>query len=327
MLDAHPNVVIPHESQVILNLFRKYGRITIWRQKDIKRFVKDLEDQQIYGIWNLDKKQLEASLLACKGHYRFHDLIKILYIHFISIYPKSDIQIIGDKNPVYSYNFGQIFKIFPEARFIHLTRDYRDQILSMRKMDFEIHHPALVSFRWKLSVKMIQPYKKKFPENFFSVRYEDLVADPETTLKELCDFLSIEFDPGIIEFYKKKATDDFLPEYAMKKYHASLFNPVSSEKVDTWKQKLSVREIKMADAVVGKSAEIVGHQRIYTRPDWGVLILVLPFLVYGHIWNIWRQIMNLLPLKLKLMLSKASPYLPMAYHKLSVKKVKMNKTN
>ncbi|MEZ5197420.1 MAG: sulfotransferase [Bacteroidales bacterium] len=295
LLDAHPNVVIPQESPVILNLYRKYKDRKQWDRKHLEGFYKDLGSQGIFGVWNIDKIKLKNDLIACEGENTFENLIKVLYLNFNSIYQKGNPQIIGDKNPVYSYNFRSVFSIFPEAKFIHLTRDYRDQIVSMKRMDLEMSNPALVAYRWKLSVNSLLKFKMKYADRFYTLRYEDLVSDPENEIRSICSFLAVTYEESILTFHNHDNFNGFLPDTSMERYHSSLFNPIHSEKVNTWISKLRNDEVRIADWVVGDTAEKSGYKRQFDTISQGLKIKYSPYLFYGKAWNLGRQIMNSLP--------------------------------
>jgi hypothetical protein len=321
LLDAHPNVCIPQESPVILNLYRKYGGKVNWKPGDIEAFFHDLNPQHIFGVWNIDEGKLKTDLGKCVGENSFETVIKVLYTNFNSIYSKTQPVIIGDKNPVYSVNFHEIFPVMGDAKFIHLTRDYRDQIVSMKKMDFEMSQPALVSFRWELSVKSLYPYKAKYPDKFLTIKYEDLVKTPENKLKEICNHLNIEYDPVMLDFHKIDVGSGFMPKEAMKKYHSSLFNPLNTSKVNSWEKILTDKEVKIADVVIGKSGELAGYKRKYKHFNLWLYITVLPILFYGWIWNLSRKVINVLPFNIKMAIYKISPALPGIYRRLKNKKL------
>lgn len=293
-----------------MNLFGKYRKKNIWKEKDILNFYNDLKSQHIFGIWNIDEKQLLSALLECQEKNRFQNLIRVLYASFNSVYKKEEPKIIGDKNPVYSYNFGRIFPVFPNAKYIHLTRDYRDQILSMKKMDFEMSNPALVAYRWKLSVREVSTFNAKYPDRFYSLKYEDLVTNPEMKMREICGFLGIDYVEEMLDFHRVSKVNDFLPEEAMNKFHSSLLNPISPRKVNQWKNGLSKNDIKIADSVVGKYADKAGYERLKKSTCGIYFIPSLPFLLYGILWNMSRKIVPLLPFFVKKGVWRISPELP-----------------
>jgi hypothetical protein len=97
-----------------------------------------------------------------------------------------------------------IFKWFPNARFLHLLRDPRDNYASL-KSGWENRYSKRVDNvgfllqsminRGKLSMELAESNRRRYgDERYMVVRYEDLTTDPDSTLKSVCAFLGIEFD-------------------------------------------------------------------------------------------------------------------------------------
>jgi hypothetical protein len=98
---------------------------------------------------------------------------------------------------------------FPKARFIHLTRDVVNCLISMKRWE-------LIDEDWqpKWTVKSIQNWQE-INESFageetaklfhlMQVRFEDMVADPETFVVQLSDFLQIPRHQFDLNVFNKK---------------------------------------------------------------------------------------------------------------------------
>lgn len=310
LLDAHPNVIIPHESPVIMNLYSRYRKLQSLTEKDILRFISDLESQRIFGIWNIDRGEVEKNLLKCEGGGTYTDLIKVLYVCFNSVYDKGKLLLMGDKNPVYSFNFHKIFPIFTEAKYIHLIRDYRDQVVSLKRMDFEMSNPALVAWRWKKSVEEVMTFAKKYPGRFLLLKYESLVQNPEREMAKVTNFLGIPYDDKVFDFYKIENKDEFLPVNAIEKYHQSLLKPVSTQSVNRWETQLNNSEIAAAEWIAGRTGQKAGYTVSGTKMKGLWYLKYLPFSFYGMVWNTMRKITFVLPFGWRKLIWKYSPVLP-----------------
>jgi len=320
MFDAHPHVAIPTEGPVIANLYPKYGKKTTWTKKDIKHFLADVFRHKDIQKWPLNKSELEKALLAYAGKCTFQTLIKIVYLHFQSAFPKESIHLLGDKNPVYSTNTDKILKAFPDARFIHLTRDYRDNLVSIRKVDFEAPYTPLIVYRWRHSAKLLHALKRKYPHRFFTLRYEDLVREPEDSLQKVCRFLGIPFKESMLDFYKKQPQAFAKhPDKEVEKYHQSLTNPINTKKIGVWKESLPEKEIKMADAVAGKFAALAGYQRTYHQANYKTKIKSMPGILYGKSAYLFADFLDILPFRLRLKIKEAGSILAIVYNKLTGK--------
>lgn len=112
-----------------------------------------------------------------------------------------------DKTPAYGLILPFIAKLYPQAVFVIITRHPFSIFSSFAKSFFdddwahahdfnkivERYVPALASFVRDPGV-----------ERFHHVRYEDLVADPETELKAICAAANMEYSPEMIEYGQKK---------------------------------------------------------------------------------------------------------------------------
>lgn len=314
LFDAHPNVMLPFECPLIINLYTRYGRKTEWTTKDLMDFHAIIIEQRKIDSWRLDTEALKEALLKYVGTYSFETIVKVLYMQFNSFFDKKDIQIIGDKNPVYSIYPAKLIELFPNAKFIHLSRDYRDNILSIKKVDFEAPITALLAYRWRIAGKRIQKVEKKHPASFYTLKYEDLVAAPEQHLKKLYTFLGVEYDGSVLEFYKfkDKLLSSFNREH-VERYHSSLLNPITADKVYAWRKTMPKLDVKMADAVVGKLAEEMGYERNSNARIPGLISLV--WICYGWFAYRLRFLVDRLPFAVKIRMRNKGPLLAVKFNK------------
>lgn len=317
LFDAHPNVIIPPECALILNLYPKYSKIKQWNKKKINTFLKDVKAQRKFASWHMDVDKVRNDLLKLGNKASYQDFVKVLYSDYRSFFDKEKIVTLGDKNPVYSININQIIEIFPDAKFIHLTRDYRDNILSILKVDFEAPLVPLIVYRWRYSAIKILNLKNKFPDQFYTIKYEDFVNDHRYHYTKLCDFLGIKYDDKVFDFHKKK--DEIFkvfPEKQFEKYHKSLLKPITNEKVGIWKKELSERDVKTADAVVGKYAGMLGYERKYKKTSLTTYLRILPALIYGRLSYAFGYLVNHMPLGLKMAFKNRGSILANIYWKI-----------
>ncbi|MDD5506795.1 MAG: sulfotransferase [Bacteroidales bacterium] len=284
LFEAHPQVLVPPESPFILNLYRKYEKVTHWNRSMVREFCDDVYRQRYFDKWLTDKEHLYQKLLEKEGRATFLEMVSQVCMAYTSVFDKNRIFWIGDKNPGYSLYVHRIHHLFPEAKIIHITRDYRDNYLSLIKVSFEVPIVPLVVYRWKFALKRMWMLKEQNPGLVHSVRYEDLVADPEHHFRGICDFLGIPYDPDVLSFYRKKSeveqAYDGLDE--IRQVHQSLFNPISTGRIDRWKTEMRPRDIRVADLVAGHTAEKAGYERQYTRFNPFLYLWILPMIMYGH---------------------------------------------
>jgi hypothetical protein len=324
LFEAHPHVIIPPESPFIISLYKKYGKIISWDEKMIKDFCDDLYKQRYFDKWLIDKEVLVKKLLEARGENTFQEMVRKVCLSYNSVFHKEDIQLIGDKNPAYSLYAGRIHKLFPEAKIIHITRDYRDNYLSLTKVNFEVPIVPLVVYRWKFAYKRMMKLKRSCPELIYSMKYEDLATDPEKQFMEVCRFLGLTFDPEVLSFYKKKAEVEkaYAGSEEIALVHQSLFNPISTSRMNLWKTEMSPRQIRVADLVAGKTAEKAGYVREYPSFNPGLYLWIMPTLIYAAIMYRLLLLGDHLPYKMRNRLNLMLGIFLKVYWKINKRKVK-----
>ncbi len=94
--------------------------------------------------------------------------------------------------------------VWPKARFIHIIRDGRDvaasQILEHSSWGYGDIERAAAG--WIRVVRDSRENSKGIPMH--EVRYEDLIADPETTLRAVLEFLDARWDDAVLRHHEMK---------------------------------------------------------------------------------------------------------------------------
>lgn len=118
---------------------------------------------------------------------------------------------VTDKMPHNFANLGFIAQLFPKARIIHCRRTPQATALSIFFQDFAFAggHPyaynlADIGGEYFLYNMLMQHWAEVLPLPIHTVDYETLVEDPESSTKELCAFLGIEWEPAMLRFHESK---------------------------------------------------------------------------------------------------------------------------
>ncbi|MDF2438186.1 MAG: sulfotransferase [Bacteroidota bacterium] len=263
LLDANDSVILPIESRLIIHLKQKYEKVNTWSQALIEDFITDLyKDKKFANYWSVTEEQLRKNIAPLPlDEITFPILCKVVYMSYPSPFVKGRIKLLGDKNPIYSIFIRELIEVFPNALFIHLIRDYRDNITSNRKV-FKRQSIAQLANGWKAYNTFIENYKREKPSNFYTLRYEDLVSDPNKYVPEICRFLKIEFNPRMLDFHTtiKEVKEE---KYAIEieKIHPNIVNPVNTTQVEKWRKSLTLEEIELADYIAGPDAERYAYKR------------------------------------------------------------------
>ncbi len=308
LFDAHPNVSFPPECQFIINLYPRYGKITQWQEKDLIAFYNDLKQQWLFDTWNMDYDLLKKALLKHTGIYSYGNICKVVYKQYSSLFDKKELLFIGDKNPGYAIYTKLLLKVFPEAKFIHIIRDYRDNFVSIKNVDFELPIPSLVAQKWKYFYKKFNKDSISYPSAYFVINYEKLAKEPVKYFSELCKFIGIEYDESVFNFHEKK--DDILKQYPpgyIHTYHSSLMEKINTSKIGVWKKQLSKRQAKLMDITIGKIAEKSGYCRAYPNFNLLIYLMALPGRTYAALLYVATIIVDSFPYKLRMLILIKGP--------------------
>jgi hypothetical protein len=105
----------------------------------------------------------------------------------------------GDKSLHTEHYAERVFREYPAARIVHMVRDPRDRYASVRRRHGqELSRVGAATGRWLSSTRAARRNAQRDPDRYLLVRYEDLVADPEGTMRRVCVFVGLEYDPAML---------------------------------------------------------------------------------------------------------------------------------
>jgi protein-tyrosine sulfotransferase len=142
---------------------------------------------------------------------------------------------LAEKTPTNGRYFQQIHYLFPQSPLIQVIRDGRDVICSLLKMDWidaSTNQPLdytrdfeKACAYWKdeiLNARLVQKISSS-KDQYYEIKYEDIVLNPESVLKQLFAFLQEEWDPTVLNFsdIKRDLNSESSAEQVSKKLYTS----------------------------------------------------------------------------------------------------------
>ena len=170
-------------------------------------------------------------------------------------------EIWGAKFPVHLSYTPKLIEWYPQCRIVHTIRDPRAIFSSQfhkhcrqcstraRKIEVGILQFIHISLQLFWAAKIhakLKPYS-----NYFPCKYEEVVLKPEETLKRLCSFLEIEFNPEML------APHVFVGSSYSENRGASTTFHVTS--ISAWKQKLPDSVAALVKIVNKSSMKAFGY--------------------------------------------------------------------
>jgi hypothetical protein len=201
MLDSHSELAIPGESHFLMPMAEDCRRYEQNGELSVDLFVTDLLASERFLYWDLSEEDVRAAL-AAREPRDFPGAVRAVYAFYAARNGKPRY---GDKTPNHVLAIPLFASVFPEARFLHLIRDGRDVALSL--VDVPHWGPndvATAALRWKQFVEAGRLAAGALdPSRYREVRYEELLEEPEETLRDVCGFVGLDFEAGMLDYHKR----------------------------------------------------------------------------------------------------------------------------
>jgi hypothetical protein len=260
MIDSHPAIAIPPETQFISTLNLACDR---------EEFITQLTTYRRWPDFHLD-----ADVFA-EAVRQFPDfsLTKGLRAFYQSYANRFNKPRWGDKTPIYAEHMQSIAELLPEAHFVHIIRDGRDSALSYRGLwfgpgsDFATHAEM-----WRRRILVARKQAADGDLRYIEVRYEALVTRPEDELRQICAFINVGFSPLMLEYHTRakarideleaRRAEGALPALS-KDQHAGIFSrtfsPPDPGRIGLWRKEMTRSEQDGYAAVAGDLLAELGY--------------------------------------------------------------------
>lgn len=257
ILTKNSQISIPPESQFLHDALRKFLSYNYlgWDEL-VKIVVGELESKKIFRHWEINLYPVYRKLSNIEEKNRsLAKIIDEIYLTFLrSKEPRALIW--GDKSPLHTYYINWIDKIFPRIKYIHLIRDGRAVVNSMLNRNYLNNTITKACKRWNKSINIVNKFKKKKnKDDFFELKYEDLVLKPEKIIKKVCSFIDVNFENQMIRSSVsiENYGDTILP------HHSNLKKPINKKSIDRWKWELSKKQKNIIYKKLSKNLALLGY--------------------------------------------------------------------
>ena len=173
--------------------------------------------------------------------------------------------IFGEKTPAHIRWADTLMAWYPDARIVHMVRDPRGVYRSELKR--RTARPESLPYRWLVKVPLLmrafvvlevveswagavadhRRLSRRYPANYVTVRFEDLVRSPETEIERLCAFLGVAVEPAMLQ-QKVVSKGDRLGEAGF-----------DAGAADRWRASITPGEARWLERLLGRRIEEMGY--------------------------------------------------------------------
>ena len=194
LMNNHDQIVLANEFESHIYILRK------WHHKNIKENFNNIYEDLIDNYYYLEInrcKNINISKNDIKSRLKKYDIFEILEVFLrltasLENPEKYNAKIYGQKSINLMKSPKGINFYYPKSKLIHIVRDVRNCSLSSYKAwNTNIFR---YSQRWYDDVNNLEIFFKKISKDRkLTLKYEDLIEDPQNQLEKICQFLNIKF--------------------------------------------------------------------------------------------------------------------------------------
>lgn len=253
-LVSHPRISIPSVGSNMWSYF--YGQYgDLGRPENLERCLAALLRYKHVRCLDPDPERIRREFSA--GPRTYGRLFALIHQHHAEREGKPRW---GDQTGLIERYADAIFDEFPEARMIHMLRDPRDRYhASLELWPGGKGRAGGAAARWLYSARLARRNLRRYPGRYLIVRFEDLVCQPEETLRAVCDLIGETYTPAMPAM-------EGAPEYRDKRARGRVLrpgdSPLSAAFIGLYRQSIPPRELAFLQRVAASEMAIFGY-----RPD------------------------------------------------------------
>lgn len=185
----------------------------------------------------------------------------------------------AEKTPENIISLPLLYRLFPQARFVHIYRDGRDVALSTVGCHWKMLHTPAGHVentyensikRWVDWIRELQADAARLTATVYALRYEDLVESPEPQMRRLLEFIGVPWHDDVLKPYEQK--HDLTPPSRFQVvgevsfYERKSIDPGSLYR---WKRELGFWQRRKTRAIADKLLLELGYEPTSARTKGG----------------------------------------------------------
>jgi hypothetical protein len=257
MLNAHPDLAIPHDSAELWLSARARADAggALARPENTRALIAELARDPRIVAWQTALPP--EALLADPLPSSFAGVMERFHTVYARAHGK---RWWGDKNTGTLTELDQLNALFPTCRILHIVRDGRDCALShlSRAYVYGYENVLRAAREWRDQVTLCRKMGAMLPaDRYCELRYEDLVSEPARELERVCRFLGVRFAPSMLEYHRDVARH--VPD-ERRGLWPLLDRPPVVENRERWRQRMRPGDRAVFERAAGPLLRALGYE-------------------------------------------------------------------
>lgn len=126
------------------------------------------------------------------------------------------VRAVGDKTPEHALNLVLLLRLYEQPRFLHVVRDGRDAAVSgyahlertgkLNGQTAASYARFFADHHWVKMIKLARQAGRALGPRFLEIRYEDLHAEPESTIRTILEWLDVDAGDEAVDSCRRAGT-------------------------------------------------------------------------------------------------------------------------
>jgi Sulfotransferase family len=147
--------------------------------------------------------------------------------------------------------------LLPDLHFLNVVRDPRAQVNSINRAIIHDFDSLLNARRWVRAHDMATALAQRHPDRVLTIRYEDFVSTPEPVLRQVCDFLGIEYLDAMLDVGSSKEASTISSRSALWESNS---RPPMPAYINKFARQLSREDIEVIETVTAGYMRRYGYE-------------------------------------------------------------------
>lgn len=256
MVGSHSECICTPESPFKINGLRQpsvkgTGRSDI----NVGSLMEFIRNDWKFKIWGLHLPEYSSGEMDS-----YQTLFRFIVNSYGRKHGKPDARIWVDHTPSNIKYASLLTSFYPQAKFIHLVRDGRGVAASIMSLDWGVNTIDRAAHSWsKRLTEYIHVEELLGSEKIIRLGFEDLVKNPESAMKRICEFIGIVYQPEMV-----RGSGFQVPHYTSKQ-HSLVGKAPNPAEADAWEKVLRPRQIEIFENIAGDVLSSLGYHLRYGK--------------------------------------------------------------
>jgi hypothetical protein len=258
LLASHPQLAMTRRTNMWTHFYNQYGDLS--NDENFERCLLGMMTYKRLIKLQPDPERIRREFR--QGEATYGHLFSLLQIHYAERIGKPRW---GDKS-LHTERYAEpIFEAYPKARILHMIRDPRDRYASsMSRWGTSSGGIGFGTAMWLASLELAQRNSARFPQQYMIVRYETLASEPETTLRQICDFIELVYAEEMLGMEDAGSFSGSNSSYDLDRPRGV----ISTDSIGRYRQVLSKHDIAFMQSQARDGMEDMAYQIDSLQLNW-----------------------------------------------------------